>query len=78
MNWDKIEANWKVLSGKARERWGKLTDDDIDKIAGKREQLEGRLQALYGTGREETKRQVDDFLMRFGAEPEVRDQQRSA
>ena len=44
MNWDRIEGNWKQLTGKAKEQWGKMTDDDINVIAGKREQLSGKLQ----------------------------------
>ena len=44
MNWDRVEGGWKQLAGKVREQWGKLTDDDMDVIAGKREQLAGKLQ----------------------------------
>jgi uncharacterized protein YjbJ (UPF0337 family) len=43
MNWDRIEGNWKQLSGKALEKWGKLTNDNLDVIAGKRDQLSGRI-----------------------------------
>jgi uncharacterized protein YjbJ (UPF0337 family) len=61
MNWDRIEGNWKVLKGKARERWGKLTDDQLDVIAGKQDQLLGHLQELYGISREEAQKQVEAF-----------------
>ena len=44
MNWDQVEGNWKLLKGKFREKWGKLTDDDLDVVAGKRDQLLGKLQ----------------------------------
>ena len=44
MNWDRIEGNWKQVKGKVKEQWGKLTDDDIDVIAGKRDQLVGKIQ----------------------------------
>jgi uncharacterized protein YjbJ (UPF0337 family) len=48
MNWDRVEGNWKQFTGKVKEQWGKLTDDDITQINGNREQLEGKIQAKYG------------------------------
>lgn len=64
MNWDRIEGNWKQLKGNVKEHWGKLTDDDVDVIQGKREQLVGKLQEKYGIAREEAEKQVADFLVR--------------
>ena len=61
MNHDRIEGNWKQLKGKLKERWGKLTDDDIDVISGKRDQLLGRIQERHGIAKEEASRQVDTF-----------------
>ena len=61
MNWDRIEGDWKQLKGKAKVRWGKLTDDQFDVIAGKREQLVGRVQEKYGIAKEEAEKQVDHF-----------------
>jgi uncharacterized protein YjbJ (UPF0337 family) len=61
MNWDRIEGEWKQLKGKAKARWGKLTDDQFDVIAGKREQLVGRIQEKYGIGKEDAEKQVDLF-----------------
>ena len=61
MNWDRIEGNWVEFKGKARERWGKLTDDDLDVIAGKREQLVGVLQQRYGYAKDALEREVRDF-----------------
>jgi uncharacterized protein YjbJ (UPF0337 family) len=61
MNWDQVAGNWKQLRGKVREQWGKLTDDDLNVIAGKRDQLVGRLQERYGMARKEAQRQADDF-----------------
>ena len=61
MNWDRIEGNWKQMKGKAKARWGKLTDDQFDVIAGKREQLVGRIQEKYGIGKEDAEKQVDLF-----------------
>ena len=62
MNWDRIEGNWKVFQGKVRERWGKLTNDDLDRIKGRRDALEGRIQELYGMQRDHVTREVDEFL----------------
>jgi uncharacterized protein YjbJ (UPF0337 family) len=62
MNWDRIEGNWKQLKGKVVEQWGKLTDDDLDRIAGKREQLAGHLQQNYGIAKDEADRQIDAFV----------------
>ena len=61
MNKDQMEGSWKQLKGKVRETWGKLTDDDFDKIAGQREQLVGTLQKRYGIAKDEAERQVKDF-----------------
>ena len=65
MNWDRIEGNWKQLKGKARVQWGKLTDDQLDVIAGKREQLIGQVQEKYGVGKDEAEKQVDQFARSF-------------
>lgn len=62
MNWDRIEGNWKQFSGKIKEKWGQLTDDDIAQINGKRDQLEGKIQERYGQGKDQAKKAVDDFL----------------
>lgn len=62
MNWDRIEGNWKQFSGKIKEKWGQLTDDDLATVNGRRDQLEGRIQERYGVGKEEARRQVDDYL----------------
>lgn len=67
MNWDTIAGGWKQAKGKVREKWGKLTDDDLEVIAGKRDQLVGRIQERYGITREEAEHQVKDFADRFSA-----------
>ena len=59
MNWDQIEGNWKVLKGKAKQKWGKLTDDDFDVIAGKKDELVGKLQERYGLARQEAEQEAD-------------------
>jgi uncharacterized protein YjbJ (UPF0337 family) len=61
MNWDTIKGDWKQFSGKVKEKWGNLTDDDLAKINGQREQLEGKLQERYGIAKDEAKKQVDDW-----------------
>jgi uncharacterized protein YjbJ (UPF0337 family) len=62
MNWDRIEGNWKQFTGKVREKWGYLNDNDLEKINGRRDQLEGVLQERYGIGRDVAKKNVDDWL----------------
>jgi uncharacterized protein YjbJ (UPF0337 family) len=62
MNWDQVEGKWKQLGGKVREKWGKLTDDDLEVIAGTRDQLVGRLQERYGIAKEEAQKQADAFV----------------
>jgi uncharacterized protein YjbJ (UPF0337 family) len=61
MNWDTIGGNWKQLTGKVREKWGKLTNDDLDIINGKREQLVGRVQERYGCARDQAEREVKEW-----------------
>jgi len=61
MNWDTMKGDWKRIKGKIREKWGELTDDEIDKIQGRREQLEGLLQKKFGLAKDEAKRQIDAF-----------------
>ena len=62
MNWDRIEGNWKQLTGKAQAQWGKLTDDDVELIAGRRHELAGKIQQKYGMTREAAEKQVDDWM----------------
>ena len=64
MNKDTVEGNWKQLKGKVKEQWGKLTDDDFDVIAGKRDQLLGRIQERHGISRDEAEKQVKDWETR--------------
>jgi uncharacterized protein YjbJ (UPF0337 family) len=61
MNWDRVRGNWKQLKGELRARWGKLTDDDLEVIAGSRDRLVGRLQELYGIRKEEAERQIEEW-----------------
>jgi uncharacterized protein YjbJ (UPF0337 family) len=65
MNWDQIKGEHQ-FKGKAREQWANLTDDDLDRAEGNREQLAGRIQERYGIAREEAERQVDEWSRRMG------------
>jgi uncharacterized protein YjbJ (UPF0337 family) len=58
MNWDRIEGNWKQFTGNIKTQWGKLTDDQLDVIAGNREKLVGQVQEAYGITMEETEKQI--------------------
>jgi uncharacterized protein YjbJ (UPF0337 family) len=62
MNWDQIEGNWVKAKGKLRQQWGKLTDDDVDVINGKREELAGRLQERYGYQKEQAEKAIDEWM----------------
>ncbi|WP_338720254.1 CsbD family protein [Devosia sp. XK-2] len=61
MDWNRIEGSWKQFSGKAKEQWGKLTDDDLAQIDGNREQLEGKLQERYGKTKDDVRKEVDHW-----------------
>jgi uncharacterized protein YjbJ (UPF0337 family) len=65
MNWDQLEGKWKQYSGKAKEKWGKLTDDDLTVIRGRRDQLIGKIQERYGIAMQEAAKQVDEFARAF-------------
>jgi uncharacterized protein YjbJ (UPF0337 family) len=62
MNENILEGKWKQLRGSLRERWGELTDDELDQIAGKRDRLAGLLQERYGYTQLEAEQQINDFL----------------
>jgi uncharacterized protein YjbJ (UPF0337 family) len=62
MNWDIVEGKWMQFRGDVRSKWGKLTDDDLDQIAGKKDRLVGVLQERYGRRRDEAERDIDDWL----------------
>ena len=61
MNWDQIKGNWKQFTGKVKEKWGKLTDDDLTTIGGKRDQLVGALQSRYGYEKAQAEKELDEF-----------------
>ena len=62
MNWDTVKGDWKQFSGKIKEKWGQLTDDELTQINGNREQLEGKLQSRYGYEKNKAKAEVNTWL----------------
>ena len=62
MNWDVLKGNWKQLTGKVKSKWGKLTDDDLTAISGKKDEFLGKLRERYGYERDQAEREVDEFL----------------
>jgi uncharacterized protein YjbJ (UPF0337 family) len=71
MNWDTIEGNWKQFRGKVKQKWGDLTDDDLDVIDGARTELVGRIQERYGKTREAAEREVREWAERQEDDSEV-------
>ena len=63
MNTNTLEGNWNQLKGEAKKRWGKLTNNDLEIIEGKRDVLVGRIQERYGKAREEAEKEVDQFCV---------------
>jgi uncharacterized protein YjbJ (UPF0337 family) len=59
MNWDQIEGMWKQVTGSARERWGKFTDDDVATLTGQKDNLVGKIQERYGIAKDEAEKQAD-------------------
>ena len=68
MNWDQIEGKWKQMKGSVKQQWGKLTDEDLDVIAGRREKLVGKLQERYGFARDEAQKKADEWVKVAGQE----------
>lgn len=64
MNKDILKGKWNEVKGKVKQQWGKLTDDDITQINGSYEELEGRLQKVYGYQKDQVKKELDEFAKR--------------
>jgi uncharacterized protein YjbJ (UPF0337 family) len=62
MNWDRVEGNWTEFKGKVQQKWGKLTNDDLEVVKGKRNELSGRLQQRYGYAKDQAEREIDTWL----------------
>jgi uncharacterized protein YjbJ (UPF0337 family) len=61
MDWNRVEGNWKQAKGKVKEKWGQLTDDDLNVINGRRDQLEGKIQERYGLAKDQVRKDIDDW-----------------
>ena len=59
--WNRIQGNWKQITGSVRQQWGKLTDDDVAQANGQREKLAGKIQERYGISQQEANRQIDEW-----------------
>jgi uncharacterized protein YjbJ (UPF0337 family) len=70
MNTDQMTGKWKQMKGAAKQQWGKLTDDDLEVIAGKRDSLVGKLQERYGMAKEEAQKKTDEWLKAYSAADE--------
>ena len=64
MNRDRVQGNWKQVKGAIKAQWGKLTDDELDVIAGRRDQLSGKIQEVYGIETDEAERQLSEWEQR--------------
>jgi uncharacterized protein YjbJ (UPF0337 family) len=62
MNWDQVQGNWEQFKGQVRQKWGKLTDSDLEQIKGKRQELAGRIQERYGFEKDRAEREIEDFV----------------
>jgi len=62
MNWDRVEGDWKQFKGRVKEKWGNLTDDDLERAAGNRDQLEGIIQQRYGIAKDQAKKDLNAWL----------------
>jgi uncharacterized protein YjbJ (UPF0337 family) len=68
MNSDQFEGKWKQLKGSVKQRWGKLTDDDVTSLSGKRDELVGKLQERYGITKEQAQREADEWASAANAD----------
>ncbi|MBO6940806.1 MAG: CsbD family protein [Deltaproteobacteria bacterium] len=62
MNWEQVNGNWEQVKGALRQKWGKLTDDDLETAAGSRQRLVGKIQERYGDAKEEAQQKIDRFI----------------
>jgi uncharacterized protein YjbJ (UPF0337 family) len=72
MNWDQVEGNWKEFMGGVKERWGKLTDDELTTIGGKRDKLAGVLQKKYGLAKDAVEDEISEYERSLGDSPRSR------
>ena len=77
MNWDQVEGKWKQFKGVARQKWGKLTDDDLDVVNGKQEELVGKLQERYGYTKEQAEKNIQEWTNSLNEDPVEQEQRRA-
>jgi uncharacterized protein YjbJ (UPF0337 family) len=77
MNSDQLKGKWKQVKGSVKERWGKLTDDDLEVIDGQSERLIGTIQERYGIAREAAQKQVDEWNKSLAHESDVEETRNS-
>ena len=65
MNWEQVEGEWKQVKGAVKSKWAKLTDDDMQNVAGKKDNLVGKIQERYGIMKDEAEKQVDEWIAKF-------------
>ena len=65
MNWDRIEGEWQNFKGKVRDKWGKLTDDDVEQVGGKKDRLVGRLKERYGYAKDKAEQEIDHWMRKL-------------
>lgn len=65
MNWDRIEGEWQNFKGKVRDKWGKLTDDDVEQVGGKKDRLVGRLKERYGYAKDKAEQEIDAWMRKL-------------
>lgn len=68
MNWDEVGGNWSHVKGSIKQKWGNLTDDDLEYIAGSRDKFASKLQERYGFNREQAQKRADEWLK---AQPDI-------
>ena len=67
MNWDQIAGKWSQVKGDIRQKWGKLTDNDLEVVAGSKDKLVGRIQERYGIAKEQAQRELDEWVTTVGS-----------
>jgi uncharacterized protein YjbJ (UPF0337 family) len=69
MNWETVKGRWTQLRGAARKQWGKLTDDDVDLVAGERDKLVGKIQERYGYAKDRAEHAIDEWIAGIDTKP---------
>jgi uncharacterized protein YjbJ (UPF0337 family) len=62
MDWNELKGSWKQMKGTVRQKWAKLTDDDVEYVGGSSERLLGKVQERYGMAKDAAKREIDDWI----------------